>query len=120
MLASRLGAERVVALDHRLAPMTPFDGVEVVDERQLRCSYADGTEPYLLHHSLSPKPWQRPSPEGPYTRLLRRALSGPDVEIALPAAEVPRRLRTGALGRAEGRAGARERLRRLVPRRAGR
>ena len=120
VLASRIGAERVVALDHRLAPMTPFDGIEVVDERRLRCAYADGTEPYLLHHSLSPKPWQHPSPEGPYTRLLRRALSGPDVEIALPAAEVPRRLRAGALSRVEGRVQARERLRRLVPRRARR
>jgi hypothetical protein len=120
VLASRVDAERVVALDHRLAPMTPFEGVEVIDERRLHCAYADGTDPYLLHHSLSPKPWQHPSPEGPYTRLLRRALSGPDVEIALPAAELPRRLRAGALRRVEGQVRARERLRRLVARRAGR
>ena len=100
VLASRLDAERVVALDHRLAPMTPFEGVEVVDERRLRCAYADGTEPYLLH---PPCRRSRGSARRPRARIRGCCAerSRADVEIALPAAEVPRRLGTGALGRAE-------------------
>lgn len=112
VLASRVEAERVIALDHRLAPMVPFEGLEVVDERWLRCTYADGTEPYLIHHSLSPKPWQRPAYDGVYSRLLRRTLVGPDVEIVVPASEIPLGLRSGARGYAERRrVKAREQLR---------
>jgi hypothetical protein len=97
ILASRIERERVVALDHRLAPMPPFEGVNVVDVDALRCVYEDGTEPYVLHHSLSPKPWQEPSYDGVYSRLLRRLLSGADVPVKLPVREIPLGLRTGPM-----------------------
>ncbi|HEX6116092.1 MAG TPA: hypothetical protein VFY99_03260 [Solirubrobacterales bacterium] len=100
-LAGLCDDEQVVALDARLAPMIPFEGVELIDVATLRCAYADGTEPYLLHHSLSPKPWQHPAYEGVYARLLRRLLTGDDVAIRLPEEEIPRWLRAGALPAAE-------------------
>jgi hypothetical protein len=95
ILASRVERDRVVSLDHRLAPMPPFEGLRVVDKDSLRCSYGDGTEPYILHHSLSPKPWQEPAYDGVYTRLLRRLLRGPDVPVRVPGRETPLGLRTG-------------------------
>jgi hypothetical protein len=49
ILAGCVKAERVVALEYGLAPMWPFRGVQLLDERSLRCAYKDGTEPYLLH-----------------------------------------------------------------------
>jgi len=100
VLAARVEAERVEALDARLAPMVPFDGLEVVDLESLRCAFADGTEPYVVHHSLSPKPWQRPAHEGVYSRLLRRLLTGDDVAIRLPRAAIPPSLRAGPRGAA--------------------
>jgi hypothetical protein len=112
ILAARAEPELVHALDYRLAPMVPFEGLAVVDECALRCAYEDGTEPYLLHHSLSPKPWQRPAYEGVYSRLLRRALTAPDVELRVAESEIPLGLRSGALGFAERqRVKAREQLR---------
>jgi hypothetical protein len=101
ILASRVAAERVVAMDLRLAPMIPFEGLEVSDERSLRCSYADGTEPFLVHHSLSPKPWQRPAYDGVYSRLLRRLLNGPDVAVRVRERDIPLGLRAGGLSAVE-------------------
>jgi hypothetical protein len=102
--ASSMPADRVVALDHRLAPMVPFEGLRLVDVQSLRCAYADGTEPYAVHHSLSPKPWQRPAYEGIYTRLLRRLLTEPDIAVKVPEEQVPGWLRPGLLGSAERQA----------------
>ena len=98
VLAARVGADRVEALDPKLAPMVPFEGLEVEDPETLTCAFADGTEPYLVHHSLSPKPWQRPTPEGVYSRLLRRLLTGNDLAIRLPASAIPPTLRSGPRG----------------------
>jgi len=100
VLAARVPADRVDALDPGLAPMVPFEGLELEDAETLTCAFADGTEPYLVHHSLSPKPWQEPAYEGVYSRLLRRLLTGDDVAIRLPAGAIPPTLRAGPRGAA--------------------
>ena len=87
--------ERIIALDHRLAPEPPFPGVRLIDESGVRCGYRDGTEPYVLHH-LGAKPWIRAVRESPYSRLLVRLLVGPDLSVRVPEARLPMRLRKGA------------------------
>jgi hypothetical protein len=94
VLSSRLDADRTVPLSRRLAPYPPFPGVRVVDRRSLRCAYRDGTQPYALHH-FGTKPWLEPARDGPYSRLLRRLLTGPDVPIPIGEGELPPRLRSG-------------------------
>ena len=84
-------------LSYRLAPMPPFDGLELLDAEALRCAYADGTEPYVVHHILPEKPWLKGLYDGPYVRLLKRLLSGPGLAIRVPPDELPLRVRTGAL-----------------------
>jgi lipopolysaccharide biosynthesis glycosyltransferase len=101
ILASRVEPERVVRLDHRLAPAPPFSGLGVVDEANLRCAYEDGTEPYVLHHILPAKPWLEPTHHGIYSRLLRRLLIAGDGPIQVPREKVPLRLRGGPLAYAE-------------------
>jgi hypothetical protein len=111
ILASRVEAERLVALDQRLAPLPPFQGLRVVDERSLRCAYDDGVEPYVVHHWLA-KPWLEPTHHGVYSQLLRRLLIGDDVAIRVPEAEIPPRLRRGPRAYAERKLiNARERFR---------
>ena len=101
ILGSRVDADRVVGLDARLAPMPPFEGLRLVDERTLHCEYADGTSPYAVHQSLPVKPWLESIGDGPYSQLLRRLLTGDDVAIRVPDAMIPRSLRRGAVGFAE-------------------
>ena len=101
ILASRLEPEQVVGLDARLAPMPPFDELRVVDARRLRCAYPDGTEPYVVHQSLPWKPWLEPIYGGVYSRLLQRALAGPDVAIRVPERQIPLSLRYGTRGAIE-------------------
>ena len=84
----------VVVFDPRLSPAPPFDGLGLVDERTLRCAYADGTEPYVVHHWLT-KPWLERTHEGIYSRLLRRLLTADDVPVSVPKRLVPRRFRRG-------------------------
>ena len=103
MLASRVEPERVLALDHRLAPVPPFAGLEVADEASLRCVYADAAEPYLVHQFLSPKPWEGPTYDGVYSRLLRRLLGESDSALVPPRDSLPLRLRRGSLAYAERR-----------------
>ncbi|HYU59175.1 MAG TPA: hypothetical protein VEK39_00305 [Solirubrobacterales bacterium] len=111
ILASRVEADRVVALDDRLAPVPPFRGLRVVDEGSLRCAYEDGTEPYVVHHFVV-KPWLEPTHHGVYSRLLRRLLIGDDVTIRVPPDRIPLRLRRGARAFVERkRVNARERFR---------
>lgn len=107
ILASRVEADRIVTLDSRLCAETPFEGLEIADLERVRVAYGDGTEPYVVHHALSPKPWQAPGPDGVYTQLLRRLLGSDDVAIRLERSEIPPALRTGAL------AGAGRRMARL-------
>jgi hypothetical protein len=111
ILASGTVRERLDALDARLAPTPPFSGLRVADERSLRCSYADGTEPFLVHHHVV-RPWLEPTHHGVYSRLLRRLLIGDDLAIRVPAEAIPLWLRSGPRAWAERlRINARERLR---------
>ena len=94
VLASRIPAERVVSLEHRLAPMPPFAELEVRDQEALRCAYADGAEPYLVHH-YGNKPWADRLHHGVYSQLLRQALIDPRAPIQLPGTALPARFRRG-------------------------
>jgi hypothetical protein len=111
VLASNVEADRIAALDARLAPVPPFTGLRISDERSLRCAYDDGVEPYVVHHFIV-KPWLEPTHHGVYSRLLRRLLVGDDVAIRVPEPDIPLRLRTGPLAYVERkRINARERFR---------
>jgi hypothetical protein len=103
VLASRVEQDQIVALDHRLSPAIPFEGLAVTDAATLRCAYEDGVEPYVLHYLWPPKPWQEPAYDGVYSRLLRRLLCGPDIAVRVPRRDIPLRLRTGPLAYAEQR-----------------
>jgi hypothetical protein len=94
ILACRVARERLLALEHRLAPTPPFRGLRVVDETALRCRYGDGVEPLAVHH-FATKPWLEPTHHGVYSRLLRRLLVGPDVALRVAPERLPLRLRTG-------------------------
>jgi hypothetical protein len=100
ILSTRVAADRIVALDHRLASTPPFSGLKVTDEATLRCGYDDGLEPFLVHH-LVVKPWLEPTHHGVYSRLLRRLLVGPDLAVRVPQDELPLRMRTGLRAYAE-------------------
>jgi hypothetical protein len=115
LLATVLGPDELTVVDYRLAPHAPFPGVELVDEATLRCRYADGVEPLVLHHVLR-KPWLAAVPQTPYSRLLPRLLLGDDVALRLDPQRVPLRLRHGRLAtldrvRAELQAAVRTRVR---------
>jgi hypothetical protein len=114
VLCARPESERIVALEHRLAPEPPFAGLVLRDDHGPGCAYDDGTEPYVLHH-LGPKPWLVPMRESPYSRLLARLLRGPDVAIEVPETNLPLRLRQGPLaGISRKLAGVRHRFRMSV------
>ena len=100
VVAARVEADDVIVLDARLASVPPFEGLEVLDESSLRCAYADGTEPYVVHHHMF-KPWLAASHEGVYSRLLRRLLIGDDVAVRVPREQVPSRFRAGPRAWAE-------------------
>ena len=103
ILASRVvGPDAAEALPYRLAPsMPPFPGLGLLDAEALRCAYADGTEPYVVHHILPDKPWLRPMYDAIYSRLLKRLLIGPGLAIRVPSEVLPLRMRTGPLAYAE-------------------
>jgi hypothetical protein len=100
ILATRVEADRIVALENRLVPNPPFRGLRVVDETMLRCAYRDGTEPYVIHQYVR-KPWLEPTYHGVYSRLLTRLLTGADIAIRLRQEEVPLRLREGLRAQVE-------------------
>ncbi len=111
VLAATAEDDQLVAFDQRLSASPPFEGLEVRDARTLRCAYADGLEPYVVHHWLA-KPWLEPTYDGVYSQLLRRLLVGDDVAVRIPLDWVPRRFRDGVRGLAERKAiNLRERLR---------
>jgi hypothetical protein len=98
ILGSRVERDRIVALENRLAPNPPFEGLRVIDHQTLLCAHRDGTEPYALHNFYR-KPWLVRTRSNPYSRLLTRAVLGPDVMLRLDPAELPLRLRTGLAAR---------------------
>ncbi|MGI8461996.1 MAG: hypothetical protein ACR2OC_10235 [Solirubrobacterales bacterium] len=111
VLATSVDPGRLVVLDERLSAVTPFAGLEPIDESSLRCAYPDGAEPLVAHFILPSKPWQRPMYHGVYSELLKRALVGPGLAIELPTELVPLRFRDGAAaGFERGRIHARDRL----------
>ena len=55
-----------------LPPPRPFAGLRLVDERTLRCAYADATAPYLVHHHTV-KPWLEPTHHGVYSQAAATA-----------------------------------------------
>jgi hypothetical protein len=111
ILSTRVDPDRVLVCEARLSATPPFAGLKVADEVSLRCAYADGAEPYLVHHHVV-RPWLEPTYHGVYSQLLRRLLLGDDVAIRLPEDRLPRWLRTGLLAWAERmRINARERFR---------
>ncbi|HEX6116093.1 MAG TPA: hypothetical protein VFY99_03265 [Solirubrobacterales bacterium] len=111
ILATRVDEDRIDVLDEQLAPTPPFSGLRLLDEQGLRCAYADGTEPYLVHHHVV-KPWLQPTHHGIYSRLMRRLLIGPDLAIRVPEAEIPPHMRGGIRAWAlRARVNARERVR---------
>jgi hypothetical protein len=111
LLATRVEADRVVVLDGRLAATPPFEGLRLRDEVSLRCSYADGEMPFLVHHH-GVLPWLEPTHDGVYSRLLRRLLLSDDVPIRIEESRLPVWLRTGARAWATRmRINARERFR---------
>lgn len=91
----RLDPDEIVAVDSRLAPIPPFSGVRLRDERTLACEYADRARPYTLHHCSPKKPWLTPMRSSIYSRLLTRLLLSPDVPVRLEPEQLPLRLRTG-------------------------
>jgi hypothetical protein len=96
VLSTRTEPDRLVTLEHGLAPEPPFQGLRLFGDDALGCAYRDGSEPYVLHH-LGPKPWLVPMRDGPYSRLLARLLFGPGIEVRVSEADVPLRLRKGLL-----------------------
>ena len=104
ILATRVGASRVVALPERLGAQpeggTFFPRLHVRDLNAIRCADADGTEPYVLHQSKG-KPWLRPMYHGIYSSLLARLLLGEDVALRVSERDVPLRMRPGFLARLE-------------------
>ena len=110
ILGARVESDQLLALDERLAPLPPFAGVRIRDQRTLHCE-GSGTDPYVLHHWLV-KPWLEETHHGLYSRLLRRLLIEDDVAIRVPTDQIPLRLRGGLRAfAARNRVNARERLR---------
>jgi hypothetical protein len=93
----------VLALELRLAPAPPFRGVRIVDDARLRCRYADGVEPFALHH-LERKPWLTPMKSNAYSLLLTRLLLDPLAAVPVESEWLPLRLRNGALASSARRA----------------
>ena len=87
----------VLTLETRLAPVPPFSGLRIMDEARLRCCYADGVEPFALHH-LDEKPWLVATGANAYSRLLTRVLLDPSAAVPVESECLPLRLRGGGLG----------------------
>ena len=102
LVATHFEPEEMMILEHRLAPFPPFPGLRLIDERRILCRYADGTQPFLLHHILA-KPWLKTTRTTVYSLLLPRLLLAPDVALRLEPDQLPLRLREGRLAVADRR-----------------
>jgi hypothetical protein len=100
ILASRVEPDRIVAFPNRLAPNPPFTGLKPIDDGALRWAYGDGVEPYVVHHHTA-KPWLERTYDGVYSRLLRELLAGAEATVRVPRRQIPLRLRSGWVARAE-------------------
>ena len=102
ILKSEVIPEALAAYDHALAPMTfSPESVQIRDAERLRCVHG-GQDTVLLHHSGSPKPWQRRLwvvvPYPAFAGLLPRVLFSEDVPLKLEHGDVPAWLRPGVGG----------------------
>jgi hypothetical protein len=97
VLASLVPSDEIEILEGDLAPHPPFSGVRL-DPKTARYAYADGREPYLLHH-VARKPWLAPTSSNLYSWLLARFLVEDDLALSLDPRHVPRRFRSGFLAR---------------------
>jgi hypothetical protein len=96
VLSEMVPDARIATLDHALAPFQPWEKVQLDDRLTLRCHIADGRRPYLLHH-IDDKPWLKPMPGSAYSALLPRLLCAEDIALQIEFAELPYRLRQGAI-----------------------
>jgi hypothetical protein len=94
ILASTLDPNELTILDYELAPHPPFPRLSLLDVEWLLCRYADGEQPFFLHHTIA-KPWLKATPSNVYSRLLTRLLLAPDVTVRLQPSQLPLRLREG-------------------------
>jgi hypothetical protein len=97
IIGARVEPDCFRAIDNRLAPNPPYEGLRLLDESTLRCAYDDGTEPYLLHQYVR-KPWLEPTLDTAYSKLLRRLLTGPGVAVEVPDEMIPAHVRGGIGG----------------------
>ena len=102
LVATHFEPEEMMILEHRLAPFPPFPGLRLIDKRRILCRYADGMQPFLLHHILA-KPWLKTTRTTVYSLLLPRLLLAPDVALRLEPDQLPLRLREGRLAVADRR-----------------
>lgn len=89
-------AERIVAHEYRLAPVPPFEGLEVLNDDLLACRYSDGARPFALHHIMQ-KPWLSPLERNAYSEILRRVVDAPEAAIRLGSRDLPLRLTNSRL-----------------------
>jgi hypothetical protein len=102
LVATHFEPEEMMIFEHRLAPFPPFPGLRLIDKQRILCRYADGTQPFLLHHILA-KPWLKTTRTTVYSLLLPRLLLAPDVALRLEPNQLPLRLREGRLAVADRR-----------------
>jgi hypothetical protein len=108
VLSSSVDPAEIEVLPGDLAPHPPFRGLHPVGAGSLRMAYADGREPFVLHH-VDRKPWLASTRANDYSRLLPRLLLGEDVALRLDPERVPARFQLGpasALHRAGAEAAA--------------
>jgi hypothetical protein len=96
VLASLVQPNELEILETRLAPHPPFAGLRRIGGEGRRYGYADGSEPYVLHH-IDRKPWLSATRRNLYSELMPRLLLGDGVTVRLDAKNVPRRFRPGLL-----------------------
>jgi hypothetical protein len=116
VLRARVPADRLLALEHRLAPTEPWDEVGVEDAAALRCVDRDGSRPFLVH-VVGPKPWLANVSATAYGELLPRLLVADDLAVRLRRSDLPPRIRWARLVGRDAlprRAARRLGLRRLV------
>lgn len=94
VLCATLAEEELVVCDQSAAPVPPFHGLRLLDERGLAAADREGREPFVIHQFVR-KPWVEPMYHSIYSRLLSRLWLGDDVALSLDPAEVPLRMRRG-------------------------
>jgi hypothetical protein len=88
--------DRVVRLDMSSWSYPPFEGLTRSGGEGLGCAYADGSQPYLLHHFFH-KPWLSPVAPNVYSELFTELVTDPAAPIRLGKGDIPLRLRDSGL-----------------------